>query len=299
MAPIRLLKTLPVANSLGECVLWNDIEQSFYWTDILEKKLYRWHPRTDRLASWNTPERLCSFGFVDGDSQSLIAAFESGVAIYQPDNGRLEWLAKPEAGVTGTRFNDGRVDRQGRFWSGTMVETDRTVDAAGNPSTAGLYRIVRGECAKMESGFQISNSLCWNRNSSKLYFADSPARAIYVYDFDPTAGTPADRRLFLQTEVPAEPDGSCIDADDHLWNAQWGGGKVVRYHPNGCVDIEVPLPVTQPTCVCFGGPELNWLAITTAKASLDESESARQPLAGNLFVFETPYKGLPESRYIR
>lgn len=299
MTDLKLLKTLPVANSLGEGVLWNDTEQAFYWTDILEKKLYRWHPHTDRLVSWTMPERLCSFGFIEDDSESLIAAFESGVAIYRPANNKLEWLAKPEIDVTGTRFNDGRVDRQGRFWSGTMVETEQAADAAGNPVTAGLYRIARGECAKMESGHRISNSLCWNRNSSRLYFADSPARAIYVYDFDETTGTPANRRLFAQTEAHAEPDGSCIDADDHLWNAQWGGGKVVRYRPDGGVDIEVSLPVTQPTCACFGGPEFNWLAITTATVDLGDSQLAQQPLAGSLFVFETPYKGLPESRYIR
>lgn len=299
MNDIKLLKTLTVANTLGECVLWNEPEQAFYWTDIPERTLYRWHPGADKLTQWNTPERLCSFGFVEGDDKTLIAAFESGIAFFQPESGKREWLAKPEADISGTRFNDGRVDRQGRFWSGTMVEADRAVDPQGNPVTASLYRVERGRCTQIETGLRITNSLCWSGDSGRQYLADSPAYAIDVCDFDPATGTPRNRRPFAQTAAPVEPDGSCIDAENHLWNAQWRGGKVVRYRPDGGVALEVPLPVIQPTCVCFGGPGLNWLVVTTARVDLSESEREQQPLAGSLFIFETPYTGLPESRYIK
>src|ERR1044071_1167738 len=115
MNGIRLLKALPVANALGEGVLWDNLSQAFYWTDILKRKLYGYQPHRDRLAQWDTPERLCSFGFIEGEPETLIAAFESGIALYRPENGAVGWLAKPESGITGTRFNDGRVDRQGRF----------------------------------------------------------------------------------------------------------------------------------------------------------------------------------------
>jgi sugar lactone lactonase YvrE len=298
MSAIKLLKTLPVANILGEGVLWNVREQAFYWTDILGRKLYCYHPATDRLTWWDTYERLCSFGFIEDDGESLIAAFESGIAFYKPRTGEIEWLARPEAGITGTRFNDGRVDRQGRFWSGTMVE-GKALDAHGRPATAGLYRVARGACAKMESGLRISNSLCWSLDSGRQYLADSPTHAIYVYDFDPTTGIPDRRRVFVKTESPVEPDGSCVDAEDHLWNAQWAGGKVVRYRPDGGIDTEMPLPVSRPSCVSFGGPGLNWLAVTSASVDLSESERRRQPAAGHLFIFETIYKGIPESLYIR
>jgi L-arabinonolactonase len=299
MKAIRLLKTLPVANVLGEGVLWNVREQAFYWTDILGRKLYCYHPATDRLTHWNTSERLCSFGFIENDGESLIAAFESGIAFYKPRTGEIDWLARPEAGITGTRFNDGRVDRQGRFWSGTMVEQAKAVDKDGKPATASLYRITRGTCAKMESGLRITNSLCWNPDSTRQYLADSPAHTIYVYDFESSAGVPSRRRVFAQTGAPVEPDGSCVDADAHLWNAQWAGGKLVRYRPDGSIDIDIPLPVSQPTCICFGGPELNWLAVTSASVDLGESERKQQPAAGHMFIFETPYKGMPESLYIR
>lgn len=298
MNGIRLLKTLPVANALGEGVLWDRIGEAFYWTDILERKLYRYHPAKDLLEQWNTPQRLCSFGLIEGDPESLIAAFESGIALYQPARGKLEWLARPEAGYTGTRFNDGRVDRQGRFWSGTMVEAERAIDAQGNQVTASLYRVAQGECIPIERGLRITNSLCWSLDSRKQYLADSPAHAIYVYEFDAATGMPRNRRLFARSNAPVEPDGSCIDAEDHLWNAQWRGGKVVRYRPDGAIDLELTLPVIQPTCVCFGGPALNWLAVTSAHVKLSPAERNEQPLAGALFIFETPYKGVPESRYI-
>ena len=93
MKAIKLLKTLPVANVLGEGVLWNMGEQAFYWTDIIGRKLYCYHPASDRLTQWNTPERLGSFGFIENESASLIAAFESGIAFYKPRGGEVEWLA--------------------------------------------------------------------------------------------------------------------------------------------------------------------------------------------------------------
>ncbi|HEX5057385.1 MAG TPA: SMP-30/gluconolactonase/LRE family protein [Gammaproteobacteria bacterium] len=299
MNGIRLLKSLPVANALGESVLWDELGQAFYWTDILGRKLYRYRPDNDRLEHWDTPQRLCSFGFVAGDDAALIAAFESGIALYQPASRSLEWLARPEADVRGTRFNDGRVDRQGRFWSGTMIEDKLAIDAQAKPRTASLYRVTSGACAQVADGLRITNSLCWSLDSRRLYLADSPAYTIYVYDFDAATGLPANRRIFAQNKAPIEPDGSCIDAEDHLWNAQWRGGKVTRYRPDGVIDTEVLLPVTQPTCVCFGGPELNWLAVTSAHVELSVSERKQQPLAGALFIFETPYKGLYESRYSR
>jgi L-arabinonolactonase len=165
--------------------------------------------------------------------------------------------------------------------------------------TASLYRIARGKCTLIEGGLRTTNSLCWSPDSSRQYLADSPAYTIYVYDFDAVTAKPSNRRVFAHSSAPSEPDGSCIDADGYLWNAQWRGGKVLRYRPDGSIDIELALPVIQPTCVCFGGPALNWLAVTSAHVKLDPAERAQQPLAGNLFIFKTPYKGLLEARYIK
>jgi L-arabinonolactonase len=300
MDGIRLLKIVRVANVLGECILWNDLEDAFLWTDIQDRKLYRYHPASDDLTWWDTPERLCSFGLVHGGAEDpLIAAFESGIGMYRYRSGEVEWLARPEEAVSGTRFNDGRVDRQGRFWTGTMIEGDRAVDARGEEVTAALYRLDRDECSRMRDGLRITNSLCWSLDSTRQYLADSPTRVIHRYDFHPATGTLLDRRVFARVESPGEPDGSCIDAEDHLWNAHWGSAQIVRYRPDGSVSLVLPLPVSQPTCICFGGRELNLLAVTSARDQLDESTVAGQPLAGAMFLFETEYRGVPEARYIR
>jgi sugar lactone lactonase YvrE len=299
METVRPLRTLPVANTLGEGILWDDLEQVFLWTDIHDRKLYRYHPGNDRLDRWYTPERLCSFGLVAGDPGALICAFESGFAMYRYEDGELEWLARPEAGVTGTRFNDGRVDRQGRFWSGTMIEGEAAFDARGEPVTASLYRLERGVCERMESGIRITNSLCWSLDSRRQYLGDSPAECIYAYDFEADGGSIGNRRVFARTDPPAKPDGSCIDAEDQVWNAQWGGREVVRYRPDGSIAMRLSMPVSQPTCVCFGGPELSWLAVTSATVELTDQQRAEQPLAGAVFLFETDYRGVPETRYGR
>ncbi len=298
MNRIRPLRTVSVANILGEGVIWDDVDGAFLWTDIHGRKLHRYRPDRDQLTAWDTPERLCSFGLVEGEAGALIAAFESGFAMYRPESGEIEWLARPEVDVTGTRFNDGRVDRQGRFWSGTMVEGDEARDRDGNRVLGSLYRLDRGVCARMEGGIRITNSLCWSLDSRTQYLADSPTRQIYAYDFDAGTGSITNRRVFARIDPPAEPDGSCIDAEDHLWNAEWGGGRLVRYRPDGTIDLTLALPVTQPTCVCFGGPGLNWLAVTTARDGLSDTELARQPLAGALFIFETDFGGMPETRYV-
>lgn len=299
MSELRLLKTLPVENSLGESVLWDHRSGAFLWTDILERRLFRYRPAEDRLDRWETPERLCSFGLVEGDEGLLIAAFESGVANYRFDTGDVEWLARPEAEVRGTRFNDGRVDRQGRFWAGTMVEGKGAIDAEGREVSANLYRVDRGECTRVESGVRISNSLAWSLDSRRQYFADSPSRTIFRYTFDPENGRPTDRTIFARTAAPAEPDGSCTDAEDHLWNAEWRGWRVVRYHPDGNPVMALRLPVAQPTCVAFGGPDLTWLAVTSATVDLTAQEREAQPLAGALFLFESPVRGVQEPLYRR
>lgn len=299
MADVRLLRTLPVANLLGEGIVWDDAEEAFLWSDIHERKLYRYHPEDDRLSRWEMPERLCSFGLVEGDAGALVCAFETGFAMWRFEDGHVEWLARPEVDFIGTRFNDGRVDRQGRFWSGTMVEGDAASDAQGNPVLGSVYRLDRGACVRMESGLHVTNSLCWSLDSRTQYLADSPSECIWAYDFDPADGGISNRRVFARSDPPAQPDGSCVDAEDHLWNARWGGGEVVRLRPDGTVAMRFSVPVSQPTCIAFGGPDLSWIAVTSATADLTPEQRAEQPLAGAVFIFETDSRGVPESRYRR
>jgi len=143
----------------------------------------------------------------------------------------------------------------------------------------------------------ISNGLCMSPDGSRLYFADSPTRKINVYDVHESAGTLGSAREFARIDQPAVPDGATVDADGCVWSAQWGGSSVVRYAPDGREELRVAVPASQVTCVCFGGPELDLMFITSAREHLDAAALQREPHAGNVFIYQTPFKGLPEEEY--
>jgi len=296
MNEFTLLKTIKVNNLLGECILWDELSQQLWWTDILSARLYRYHFHDEKLAVFTLPERLGSFAFVRKDAR-LVCAFASGIALYDPETAQIDWLYRPEAGFSGTRFNDGRCDRQGRFWAGTMVEAATATDAGQRNVQGSLYWVAANDKGKVLEHIRISNSLCWSPDSGTVYFADSPTREICAFDFDTASASFTNKRVFAITPDGSVPDGSIIDAEAHLWNAHWGGGKVVRYSPQGLPVSVMELPVTQPTCVCLGGPDMNLLFVTTALTGLSDAQLKAQPEAGNVFVFKTTCKGLHESRF--
>ena len=289
----RLLEVLPVAHLHGEGVQWNADDGCLWWTDISGCALHRYHLGRGALESFATPERLGCFAFIEGDAR-LLVAFASGFALFDPRDGQVRWLDRCEPAGSGRRFNDGRVDRQGRFWAGTMVE-DAMLAA---PYSASLYCLGQdGRAVERERGIGISNGLCWSPDGRTMYFADSPRHTIHAYDFDPDSGLPSRRREFARTGPDAEPDGSAVDAEGAVWNAQWGGGRVVGYSPAGEVLETVDTPgAMQPSCVAFGGDALDLLCVTSAWVGLDEGARAAQPQAGHVFLYEASARGLPERR---
>lgn len=288
---MELVETLRVRNTLGEGIQWDVETKAAWWTDIQERTILRYVPSTGALDTFAMPERVGSFGLIEG-SDNIVAAFESGFAIADLTGAVVRWLGKPDAPLPGVRFNDGRVDRQGRFWAGSMVETDPR-DARGN-----LYCVDKdGAVQRRESGIIISNGLCWSPDSRHMYFADSPLRTIYAYDFDARDGSIANRRVFAHTPEGAHPDGATVDAEGYLWSAHWGAGQIVRYTPDGAIDRSLSVPASQPTCVAFGGPDMDLLFVTSARENLSEQALASQPDAGNVFVYKMDVKGLPDRRY--
>ncbi len=292
MTDLSLTKIIPCQNSLGEGVQWNHRDGTIWWTDILVCRLYCYLLDSEQLKHWDLPERLGCFAFTNHDSR-LLMALESGFAWFDPESGAVEWIAKPEAHLLGNRSNDGRCDRQGRFWMGTMVEEARSPD-----QDAGLYCLdQKCQVSRHLGGLQISNALCWSPDSRYLYHADSPSFTIRVYDFAADTGQLSHGRVFATTEAGVEPDGACVDAQGFVWNAQWGGHRVRRYSPAGELDLELSVPVSQPTCVAFGGDNLDLLLVTSARVGLSDAQLAQQPHAGNLLIYQTPYRGLEESRF--
>lgn len=291
----ELIKSVPCANTLGEGVLYDEQQDQILWTDIQECKLFRYGLNNDELEVFNMPSRVGSFGLTNAPNV-LVIGFEEGVAKYNLQTANLQWLVKIEPHIPHTRLNDGRVDREGRFWVGSMVEGHRLSSEQSDVEKGCLYRIDgAGLAIPSIKNLQITNSLCWSPDSSYMYHCDTPTRKIKRYRMS-AMGLPEAGEVFVSTESGCFPDGSTVDAEGYLWNAQWGGSQVVRYSPQGQVSEIFNLPVTQPSCVCFAGKNFDLLVVTSAREGLSEEALANQRDAGNVLIYKTGFTGLPESR---
>jgi L-arabinonolactonase len=274
--------------SLGEGIVWDG--KRVWWTDIEGRSLYSCTWPTAELRRFVLPHRLCSFGLVR-DSTLLVGAFETGFALLHPDDTQVGDLLRPEGLVKGLRLNDGRVDPRGRFWAGSMAES------AAASGTAQLYSVGNGIIRTHERGLGIANGLCWSPGFEWLYLADSAKRVIWRYAYDAEAGTISGRTEFARTRGKACPDGAAVDTTGCIWSAVWGGSAVVRYTPAGRIDQMLELPVSQPTCVCFGGEDLDLLFVTTACTGLDDDAVASEAGAGDVLVYNVGAQGMPEQQF--
>ncbi|NNC97571.1 MAG: SMP-30/gluconolactonase/LRE family protein [Gammaproteobacteria bacterium] len=291
---IALIKSLTVQNTLGEGIQWNSASGEICWTDIIDKKLYTYQPETGDLNAKIMPQAVCSFAFI-ANTDLMLIAFDTGIATYDPQNEQLAWLYADLCDGVTERLNDGRVDRQGRFWVGSMML--RSVDE-DNPASGKLYCLDSdGELHVRETGMHISNGLSWSPDGHTMYFADSPRREIYAYDFDVTSGNLSHKRIFINTPPNTYPDGACVDADGFLWSAHWGASQVVRYSPDGNIDCVVKTPASQPSCPAFAGINLDILCVTSARQDLQAEQLNEQPRAGDVFLYQTDIRGISEQQY--
>ena len=289
----RLLDVIETKDVLGEGPVWNPRDQRLWWTDIQSRRLRRLDPATRQVETIDTPERVGAIAFIEERSDRMLVAFETGIALFDPTGGAVEWLHRSETLGSGRRYNDGRTDRQGRFWVGTMVEDPAKVGA----STAHLWRLDgAGPAVACAEGIGISNSLALSPDGRTLYFADTPTRRIEAFDLDVDTGVLSGRRVFAQVER-GSPDGSGMDSEGCLWNARWGGGAVVRHAPDGREIAVIETAASQPTCVAFGGPDQRWMFVTSASDGLTPEQSRAESAAGDVFIFELDTPGLAEPAF--
>lgn len=277
-------------SKLGEGPIWDVREQALFWVDIEGRRLFRCDADGGDLRTWDFPERIGSFAL--RESGGFVVALSSGIAFFDERSGGLEWVARPEAMIEKNRFNDGKCDRAGRFWVGTM--DDELCEHTGS-----LYRLDPDRSIHRVAGrIAIPNSTAFSADGRVMYHADTLDHLIFAYDFDMEAGSIANRRVFASTQgEPAGPDGSTVDAQGFLWNAQWGASRIVRYAPDGRIDRVVPLPVLYPTSCAFGGPDLTTLYVTTACWDLTPEQRAESPWAGGVLALSPGVQGLPEPRF--
>ncbi len=278
----------PGADRLGECPLWDEREQMLWWVDSRWPAVKRLDPASGAVMMLVLPEVVGSIAF--REQGGLIAATRSGIHFLDAASGALAPKANPEAQLPDNRFNDGRCDRAGRFWAGTMSDVRR--DPVGS-----LYRFDADfRCTKLRNAVIIPNSLAFSPDGRSMYFADTNRHTIWAYDYDLASGAATNERVFADTGV-GRPDGSCVDAEGCLWNAEYGAWRLVRYTPRGKVDRAVGVPVANPTCCCFGGEDLGTLYVTTATQRMSAEDLARQPLAGSLLALRPGVQGLAEARF--
>lgn len=278
-------------NRLGETPLWCCRTRSVWWVDIEEPKLQQFTPDTGAYRSFALPGPYAGSLALHAQG-GFIVAIGTTLNHFDPDTGALTPIICVEPEDRNTRLNDGRCDAAGRLWIGTM-------DNGLASPTGALYRIdPDGSATRLFGDVIVSNGMALSPDQRTLYFADTRRFLLWAFDVDVDTGSLSNRRIFADhRERRDRPDGSCVDAEGFVWSAIFAGGRIVRHAPDGRIDREIALPITNPTCLCFGGDDLKTLYITTAWKFLSEETLAREPLAGALLSIELDVEGLPEHRF--
>lgn len=276
-----------VRATLGEGPVWVAAEAALYWLDIPERRVLRWS-EAEGLREIAVERHVCSLlpraggGFIGGGYDGFVA-LDAAFAVTP--------LADPEPDLPGNRFNDGKIDRAGRLWAGTM-------DRAEKLATGSLYRFDPDLAwTRIDSGYRVTNGPAFSRDGRVMYHTDSAIQTVYAFDLADD-GTVGPRRVHLRFgEGEGYPDGMTVDAEDCLWIAFWDGWCVRRFAPSGECLATLRVPVQRPTSVAFGGAALERLFITSARRDLSEGDLAAQPQAGGLFVTEPGVVGIAERAF--
>ncbi|HET6450553.1 MAG TPA: SMP-30/gluconolactonase/LRE family protein [Spirochaetia bacterium] len=287
---MRIELLIDERNNLGEGPVWDVEEQRLYWIDSLGREVFRVREDGSGFERRPVPGDIGSLAL--RKSGGLVLSLADGFYLFDFDTGRYEKVVDPEPHLPRTRLNDGKVDKRGRFIAGTM-------DTREEESIGSLYRLDTDlTCHRIETGIKVTNGPCWSPDGKTFYFADSWTGIIRAYDYDLDHGTLSRKRTFASTtERKGAPDGSTVDAEGYLWNAQVYGGYVVRYAPDGTVDRVIEFPITKVTSVNFGGKKLDVLYVTTmGKAA--EKFAPTQPKGGGLFaIHDLGVTGVAEPRF--
>ena len=291
MAEAGLRVVIPSRNQIGESPVWNGAERALYWVDVEGKFIQRWQEQDHSVQTVDVGEAIGCIGL--RASGGLVGARLSGFFFLDVSSGKVTPIADPESDIPDNRFNDGKVDRRGRFWAGTRNYRNNEL------ATGSLYRLDADlSVHRMEGGLRCPNGMAWSPDDRLMYLCDTWTRKIFVYDFDADDGALSNRRLFAELqEAEGFPDGLTVDADGCVWNAHYNGWRITRYTPGGKVDRVIRMPVQNITSLTFGGTALDTLYVTSSHLRLREEERARQFLAGHVFACNPDVHGIAEPRF--
>jgi sugar lactone lactonase YvrE len=271
---------------LGEGVLWQADRQMLWWFDILNARLLGQGP--DGAMSLDFPEMVSAMGLVTRDI--AVVAGESGLWRVNLEDGGQRLFVRIAAGQPETRSNDGRADRQGGFWWGTMGKR-----GGADPGMGAIWRWYRGELRCLFPGLTIPNAICFAPDGRLAYFADTVTQKVMRVALDAEGWPQGAPSVFLDLRAEGLfPDGAVIDARGQMWLAQWGAGRVACYTAEGRFVTALPVEAPHASCPAFGGPDLTTLYVTTAQAEMMPEALAACPDAGKVFALEGAGKGLAE-----
>ncbi len=278
-------------DELGETPLWCDRTQCLLWIDVERATLHRHCPASGQRDSHRFDGHRFLGSLALRRRGGCLVALDGSVYTFDLRTKRLQCLCAVEPGRQ-TRLNDGRCDASGRLWIGTMA-----IDLQAPAGS--FYRIDSdGRVTRQFGDVIVSNTVAIAPDQRTLYFSDTRRFVTWAFDLDVASGELSNRRLFVDHRERRErPDGACVDADGCVWVAIFAGARVSRYGPDGRHLQSIALPVTNPTCVCLGGPDLHTLYITTARKFLSEDQLRREPLAGSVLSLRVDVPGLPELRF--
>ena len=267
--------------SLGEGPCWDANGGALYWTDIPAHGVHRL-TGDGTHTEWDTGQPVGAV--VPRAGGGLVLAAKDGFLAMDPDTGSLSMLAAVESDMPGNRMNDGACDRAGRFFAGTMAEDE-------SPGAGALYLLATDHrVTRLAAGVGISNGVGWSPDDRQMYYIDSLAYRVDLFDYEPGTGAIGNRRPFAGLGAgEVMPDGLAVDSEGGIWVALWGGGEIRRYAPDGRLDLSVDVPAANVTSCAFGGPGLRTLYITTA-AGPGRS-------GGALFSCQVAVAGLPANPY--
>ena len=277
---------------LGECPLWDGETGALWWLDIEGRSIHRFDPSSGAEQVWPTPDKPGSMALC-GDGR-LLVAMRNGVGRLDPSDGSFTPWLDLEPGMDSNRMNDGRCDRAGRFWVGSMH--DPVVEGT---NTGRLHRIEGdGTHAVVRDGVGICNGLAFSPEGDRMYFADSTAATVWRYRYDLDTGTAYDPEVFSDwSGLAGVPDGAAVDETGCYWSACAFGWSLARLTPNGDIDRIVELPVEIPTMPAFGGADLDTIYLTSIGPDGGFPTEPGQPHAGGIFAVDPGVCGLPEPRF--
>jgi L-arabinonolactonase len=290
---MRIEILLDVKTTLGEGPLWDAEQERLYFIDSFDGRVFRTTVDGGEIRAWDVPGKIGSMA-LRKDGEGAIVSLQQGFHALDFKSGDCDLIHDPEPDRPANRINDGKVDRRGRFFAGSM-------DTMEEGPFGALYRLDPDfSVHRIDTDIICSNGPCFSPDDKTFYFADTWTGEIWAYDYDIETGTASNRRTFARVDTSrgGAADGSTVDAEGCLWNALVYDGRLVRYTPDGAVDRIVDMPVKKVTSVMFGGPNLDILFVTSmAKPPLPRFPGDGVQRGSLFALHDLGVSGLPEPRF--